>query len=189
MGIETSQLGYYSILVATLNVIMTIISVRIIEKAGRKILLLGGYGVAIFFQIVLVIGLKYNYSMVSLVGLLGFIVGFAVGPGPIPWIYMSELFPLNTRSSSGILGCVTNWGTNFIVAKFFNYLVTLMAENVFVIFILASSITIAYVYKIVPVTKGRKLNDIYNDFAPRNGVDKILLGDEEEQEDLKEDYQ
>lgn len=172
MGVSGADLAKYAIALSTLNVAMTIISTAIIEKQGRKLLLLGGYVVATACMVALTFALSSKASTISLIALLGFIAGFAIGPGPIPWIYNSELFPANARTASGMVGCITNWGTNFVVAKFFVLLQQKMGPNVFFIFIIFSGVTIFYCYSIIPETKNKTGTQVYNMFAKKNGVSK-----------------
>jgi SP family facilitated glucose/fructose transporter-like MFS transporter 5 len=134
-------------------------------------------------MIALTFAIAQQAGSLSLISLLGFIAGFAVGPGPIPWIYNSELFPANSRSASGMVGCIVNWGFNFIVAKFFPALEESMGSNVFWIFIIFSIVTVFYCYSVVPETKNKSANEVYNMFAKRNGVAEEQ---EEEMQDLRE---
>merc|ERR1712210_401643 len=55
----------------------------------------------------------------SIVCILGYIVGFAVGPGPVPWIWNSEYFPQRARGPAGSVSCALNWTAAFLVGKFF----------------------------------------------------------------------
>ena len=182
VNVAASQLVYYSIALSGLNVFMTVISAQVIERTGRKFLLLGGYVFACTSMTFLVFAMKWNLSIISLLALLGFIAGFAIGPGPIPWIYNSELFPTSARGAAGVLGCITNWGFNFIIAALFNTANKYLGPNVFFIFIVFSVMTCVYVVKVVPETKGKSANQVFNDFAERNGVAKI---DEQEMVAMK----
>lgn len=179
VGVADNSLSYYSTALSALNVAMTVISVKIIESAGRKMILFGGYTVSTACTFLLVLAIKNSWASFSLLALLGFIAGFAIGPGPVPWIYNSELFPTNARSATGTLGCVTNWFVNFLVSKYFNIIRKQIHENVFVIFVIFSIVTVLYCWKIVPETKNRNSNQIFNDFAKLNGVEKLPDEDEE----------
>merc|ERR1711988_165990 len=91
----------YTMGLGAINVFITIVSALIIERTGRKKLLSSGYAMMVFWM-VLIIYLLNKVSEDASIGLpytaiSGYIVGFAVGPGPIPWIYNSELFDQSTR--------------------------------------------------------------------------------------------
>ena len=116
-------------------------------------------------------------GMLALASLLGFICGFAVGPGPIPWMYNNELFPTISRTASGTVGCLTNWVVNFIVSKVFPKLQQAMGVKVFLIFIIFSAVTCVYCWAVVPETKGQSAVQTYNKFAKRNGVARELEGE------------
>ena len=176
-GALQKDLATYSIAISALNVFMTVVSAKVIEAAGRKKLLLGGYAFAVASMVILTFAIMGKNGSLSLLSLLGFIAGFAIGPGPIPWIYNSELFPTNARAGSGLIGCITNWGVNSIIAACFRPLQEILEAKVFFIFVIFSIFTCLYCAKIVPETRGKSANAVFNDFADKNGVDRI---DEEE---------
>jgi len=170
--IDDDKLAYYAILLGFLNFAMTLVSTAIIEKTGRKILLGYGYLTLGIFMIILTFALSNKSGTVSLIALLGYIAGFAIGPGPIPWMYNTELFEQNARSSASMIGTVTNWSFNYLVAAFFPVLQELISEDVFIIFIIVAFSAYAYIHLIVKETKNKSFTSIYNDFSKLNGVEK-----------------
>lgn len=165
----------YTMGLGAINVFMTIVSALIIERTGRKKLLSSGYAMMVFWMLLIIyllgretqesIGLPYT-------AISGYIVGFAVGPGPIPWIYNSELFDQSTRGSAGIIGCVVNWGCGYILSLAFPPLRAMLDFYVFIPFIIVSVIGLIWLFKFIPETKEKSFGDIYNDFAGLNGVSK-----------------
>jgi len=170
-----------SIWVGTVNVLLTVVSVVVIERVGRKKLIVFGFGSMILSCIALTVVLKMlesvpegesNGSLGHLsIGLVIFyIVGFAVGPGPIPWILTAELFTQEARPAATMLGCVVNWACNFIIGISFPSVQEVTGAYVFLIFMAVCVLATVYLQVVMPETKGKTFNDINQMFAKRNGI-------------------
>merc|ERR1719354_329827 len=170
-----------SIWVGTVNVLLTVVSVVVIERVGRKKLIVFGFGSMILSCIALTVVLKMlesvpegesNGSLGHLsIGLVIFyIVGFAVGPGPIPWILTAELFTQEARPAATMLGCVVNWACNFIIGIPFPSVQEVTGAYVFLIFMAVCVLATVYLQVVMPETKGKTFNDINQMFAKRNGI-------------------
>lgn len=180
----------YTMGLGAINVFMTVVSALIIERTGRKRLLSSGYAMMVFWMILIIILLNKTWDLTSSVGLpytaiSGYIVGFAVGPGPIPWIYNTEFFDQSTRGSAGIIGCVANWSSGYILSIFFRPLQQQMGVGIFIPFIIVSLISLVWLFRFIPETKEKSFDDIFNDFASLNRVSK-KEEDGEEKENLKD---
>ncbi|CAG5105916.1 Oidioi.mRNA.OKI2018_I69.chr1.g2567.t1.cds [Oikopleura dioica] len=121
-SVETSTM--ISALVGLENVGMTFVSLAVIEKFGRTGLHVGGNVLMVIFCLGMFLCLKYLTAAsfvpyLSIVCILGYIVGFALGPGPVPWIWNSEYFPQRARGPAGSVSCALNWTAAFVVGKFF----------------------------------------------------------------------
>lgn len=170
-----------SVVVGSVNVLMTIVSVVVIEKAGRKKLLVGGFAVMIFWclalTIVLTILLGYEdptqagpLPYLSIACVIGYIIGFAVGPGPIPWLIASEFFTQAARPAATTISCIVNWLCNFIIGMSFPSIANATGAYVFLIFMGVCVVITLYLYFIMPETKGKTFGEINAMFAVRNGV-------------------
>lgn len=98
--------------------------------------------------------------ILAFMGVLGYIMTFAVGFGGLPWIIMCEIFPINVKVSAGSLVTLANWSTGWIIAYFFNFMLEWSPAGTFFIFAGACGVTIAFVYTLVPETKGLTLEEI-----------------------------
>lgn len=170
-----------SVAVGVVNVLMTIVSVAIIEKAGRKKLLVYGFGAMIFWclmlTIVLTILLGYEKGenpgvlpYLSIACVIGYIIGFAVGPGPIPWLITAELFTQAARPSATMIACVVNWMCNFIIGISFPSIANATGAYVFLIFMGVCVAITVYLQIFMPETRGKTFREINSLFAARNGV-------------------
>merc|ERR1711862_914103 len=105
-------------------------------------------------------------SYVAIVAVILFVVGFATGPGSIPWFFVTELFAQSGRPTATSIAVTVNWSANFLVGLGFAPLNTLLGPYVFVIFMVIQLFFILYVYFVVPETKnrttGRSLLDLEN---------------------------
>jgi sugar porter (SP) family MFS transporter len=159
--------------IGVVNVLMTIVAIAVIDRVGRKPLLLVGLagmtvslgiiGAAFAFS-----GLSGIISWVTLAGLMLYIASFAVSFGPVLWVMLPEIFPLNARGTGTGVSALSNWGANFVVAQAFLPLVALIGRSA-VFWILAGICIVAalFIQFLVPETKGRSLEQIESDLRER----------------------
>uniref|UniRef100_A0A6A7G433 Facilitated trehalose transporter Tret1-like isoform X1 n=1 Tax=Hirondellea gigas TaxID=1518452 RepID=A0A6A7G433_9CRUS len=116
-----------SIIIAVVQVVATVVASVLIDRAGRKILLLvssSAMAVALVAMGVYFYMAETDQDMSSLgwlplVSLIGFIAFFSVGYGPVPWVMMSELFSPDVRELASTLATLTNWSMSFVVTLIF----------------------------------------------------------------------
>lgn len=175
-----------SVLIGAENVAMTVVSMSLMEKLGRKKLMLYGYGIMIFFCFAMVAVLNQLDSApwvpyLSIVCVMGYIFGFAIGPGPIPWIWNTEFFKQSARAGGATISCVICWVCTFLVGQYFPAAQSAIGEYVFVFFGGICVFAFCWVWFITPETKGRTFLEIENCFAKLNGVPlQRTAGDDEE---------
>merc|ERR1711993_41854 len=119
-GLDDSQAQRATLGMGAMNVAMTVISLILIEKAGRKTLMLSGLSVMIVCTTILLICLKLAATVtalkyLSIVMVISFVVGFATGPGSIPWFFVTELFQQSARGMATAIAVGVNWTANFLV--------------------------------------------------------------------------
>ncbi|XP_039270735.1 solute carrier family 2, facilitated glucose transporter member 5-like [Styela clava] len=171
-----NQQDLASVGVGTVNVLMTIVSVGIIEWAGRKSLLVWGFGMMIFWCIAMTVVLNLMLafggwiSYLSIACVIGYIVGFAIGPGPIPWLVTAELFRQAARPPAFMISCMVNWGCNFIIGISFPAVIKVTGPWVFLIFMVVCTCATVFLALVLPETKGKTFNEISDLFAKRNGM-------------------
>jgi MFS transporter, SP family, solute carrier family 2 (facilitated glucose transporter), member 1 len=115
---------YATMGMTTINVLMTLVSLVLVEKSGRRTLLL--YGLAGMFCtttiLTLCLALKDSFNFLSYISILAvylFIIMFASGPGSIPWFLVAELFGVGARAIATSIAVSVNWTANFIVGLAF----------------------------------------------------------------------
>ncbi|XP_032666821.1 solute carrier family 2, facilitated glucose transporter member 1-like isoform X1 [Odontomachus brunneus] len=155
--------------VGAMNVLMTIVSLVLVEKAGRKTLLLIGFGGMFIDTALLAICLAFaGTSQVaayfSIVLVILFVVLFATGPGSIPWFLVSELFNQSARPPATSIAIAVNWTANFIVSIGFLPLQEAVGAYVFIIFAVLQAFFTIFIYKKVPETKNKTMEEISSMF-------------------------
>ena len=118
-----------NVVVSAINVIMTAAAATLVDKLGRKICLLmsiTGMGTA---SLLLAIGIKGSFKILSAVSVLAFVASFALGLGPVPFLLASELVPSNAVGATQSWALAVNWISTFCVAQFFPILNELMGKG------------------------------------------------------------
>ncbi len=156
--------------VGVVNVGFTILAVRIIDRAGRRPLLIIG----LIGMVVSLILLGVVFSLDSTSGAAGllaticlglYIASFAISLGPVFWLMISEIYPLRIRGTAMSVASIANWGSNFLVALTFPILLaTLGGAGSFWLFAVLGIVAWFFVYFRVPETKGRSLEEIEASF-------------------------
>ncbi|KAG5311729.1 TRET1 protein, partial [Acromyrmex insinuator] len=158
-----------SIIVAIVQMITTVVAAMIVDRAGRKPLLIFSSSVMLISLVAL--GLYFNTKMTGsdvsnlgwlpLTSLTLFMISFSVGMGPIPWMLMGELFPAETKAVASGIAVMLNWFLVFLVTKTFPAMNEgLGADVTFWIFATIMALGTVFTYFYVPETKGKTSQEI-----------------------------
>ncbi|XP_035984464.1 solute carrier family 2, facilitated glucose transporter member 2 [Fundulus heteroclitus] len=172
-----SQPVYATIGVGVINTIFTLVSVALVDRTGRRTLTLVGLGGMCCCAVAMTVGLKFQndfswMSYVSMVSIFLFVSFFEIGPGPIPWFIVAELFSQGPRPAAIALAGCCNWTSNFIIGMTFPYIQAWLDCYVFVLFaVLLLGFTI-FIYLRVPETKGKTFEEIAAVFQKKRRIPK-----------------
>jgi len=160
-----------SIALSAVNVLMTFISVPLMDKMGRRTLMVGG----LLTMIVSYLGLataqscqsaaswhcsgEWN-SVMSVATAFTFVIGFAVGPGSIPWLIISEIFKPEARGRASSICVGVNWLCNFLVCVSYDALKNAIAPYTFFLYTGIVVLSFAFTLLFVPETKGKSVDQI-----------------------------
>ncbi|XP_037603131.1 solute carrier family 2, facilitated glucose transporter member 2 isoform X1 [Sebastes umbrosus] len=164
-GAGVAQPVYATIGVGVINTVFTMVSVALVDKAGRRTLTLVGLGGMCCCAVAMTVGLKFQdefswMSYVSMLAIFLFVSFFEIGPGPIPWFIVAELFSQGPRPAAIALAGCCNWTSNFIIAMTFPYIQKWLGCYVFILFAgLLLGFTV-FIYFRVPETKGKSFEEI-----------------------------
>lgn len=152
--------------VGTVNVLMTMVAIWLLDKLGRKPLLyIGMVGMAVSLGVLgtafYLTDLSGMLKWICVASVLFYIASFAISLGPIFWLLISEIYPLKVRARAMSLATVANWGFNMLVAATFLTMTDKLGKaGTFWMFALISIAGIVYCYFFVPETKGYTLEEI-----------------------------
>uniref|UniRef100_A0A3Q2EAU3 Solute carrier family 2 member 2 n=1 Tax=Cyprinodon variegatus TaxID=28743 RepID=A0A3Q2EAU3_CYPVA len=118
---------YATIGVGVINTAFTLVSVALVDRAGRRTLTLVGLGGMCCCAVAMTVGLKFQndyswMSYVSMAAIFMFVSFFEIGPGPIPWFIVAEIFSQGPRPAAIALAGCCNWTSNFIIGMTFPYI-------------------------------------------------------------------
>jgi MFS family permease len=162
-GQSTSMALIANVIIGTVNFLLTIVAMVFLDRWGRRAILMiasGGMGVALTF---LVIGLNVPgiSPLLMLACILLYVAFFALGMGPGPWLIISEIFPTKVRGRAASIATSTLWsGTLLVTLTFLSLVKVLNLWGTFAIYGALSFVCLIFVWKMVPETKGRTLEQI-----------------------------
>jgi MFS family permease len=170
-GVGSAEVA--SLAVGAVNTLTTLAAVGLIARFLRRPLLLVGLSVIVTSLAVAGVSMVTpSPGWVTVVGLLGFIAGFALSAGPIAWLIVAEVFPLAIRGRAASFATSTNWAANLVLALAFPLFVRTpgVPERVGVAFFAYAAISagfVVFVARLVPETKDRTLEEIEADLSVR----------------------
>ncbi|KAI7901798.1 major facilitator superfamily domain-containing protein [Cokeromyces recurvatus] len=164
LAFDANMSKYMAIVTTVVNFVMTIVAVILIDRMGRRpLLLIGDFG-ACLFSILLVIGYVYTIPALLVVSVFLYVASFAIGIGPIPWLLTSELTPTYASSSVGSVATCVNWAMNFLIGQCFPVIFARIAGYSFAIFAVFAILAFTFTLIFLPETKGRSLESIVQGF-------------------------
>lgn len=177
-GLGSSAALLANVVNGAVNVGMTIVAIRLLDRVGRRPLLLSGTsGMAVGLLVValtFLLGgshLNGGTAYIAIAGLLLYTGSFAIGLGPVFWLLISEIYPVTIRGQAMSIAAMANWGANFLVAlSFLTILGAIGDAGTFFLFTGITIIALIYFRQQVPETRNRSLEAIEHDLAQPAGT-------------------
>ncbi|MFN8126933.1 MAG: sugar porter family MFS transporter [Candidatus Nanopelagicales bacterium] len=190
VGFDESRAFFTSTVISAVNVIFTFVAIALIDRVGRKILLLvGSAGMFVTLAILTFVFtsapqctqaiidaggqpsctgvselntpmLSSSSGWIAVIMLNSYVAFFAATWGPIVWVLLGEMFPNKIRAAAMSVGVMANWIANFIVSETFPGLVGISLGLAYGLFTLGALVSFFYVWKFVKETKGVQLEDM-----------------------------
>jgi sugar porter (SP) family MFS transporter len=180
VGFAKTSAIYANLIIGVINVGMTIVAIRLIDRVGRKPMLYAGVFGMVASLLVLGIGLSVlptphhpgdPAAVITLVCLATFIASFAATWGPVVWVMIPEVLPLSVRGTAMGVAVFGNWAANFAVSQTFPALLKSLGPGpVFLGYAGLGVLAGIFVKALVTETKGRSLEEIEADLQ-RSGRD------------------
>uniref|UniRef100_A0A5B7AZK8 Major facilitator superfamily (MFS) profile domain-containing protein n=1 Tax=Davidia involucrata TaxID=16924 RepID=A0A5B7AZK8_DAVIN len=174
-GISSSNVATLGLGAA--QVVATGVATWLVDKSGRRLLLIvSSSGMTVSLLVVAVSFFLKDFvsddsstlysilGILSVIGVVGMIVSFSLGMGPIPWVIMSEILPLKIKGLAGSVATLANWLSAWVITMTANLLLSWSSGGTFTLYMLMGAFTVAFVTMWVPETKGRTLEEIQLSF-------------------------
>ncbi len=159
--------------VGAVYVIMTLVALWLVDKAGRRPLMLTGLagmtaGFALLFVVLQLPDPSELMGWLAVAGLMLFVAAFAVGPGAVVFLLISEIFPQQIRGIGMGIANFALWGAYLLSTLTFPILLHLTGKSgPFLVYALLGVAAWLFVYKLIPETKGRSLEEIQSAWQHR----------------------
>ncbi|KAM7517190.1 hypothetical protein LguiA_006773 [Lonicera macranthoides] len=169
-GISSSNVATFGL--GAVQVIATGISTWLVDKTGRRLLLIvSSAGMTISVLVVAVAFFLKGFvsdsstmfsilGILSVVGVVCMIIAFSLGMGPIPWIIMSEILPVNIKGLAGSVATLLNWFVAWVITLTAPLLLSWSSGGTFTFYMLMCAFTVVFAAIWVPETKGKTLEEI-----------------------------
>lgn len=169
-GFDESKAYLQPVYIGAANLLFTALAMTVIDKFGRKtLMLIGSVGMIVFLGLT-AYAFRDAHSANSnvLIYLIGFIAFFAFSQGAVIWVFISEIFPNSVRSQGGSLGSFTHWIMAAIISWTFPIIVEGSAQGGFYSFVFYSGmmlLQLLFILKMMPETKGKSLEQIQQELG------------------------
>lgn len=157
-GFDAVSADLQAVAIGVANLLATIVGMAIIDRVGRKpLLLVGALGTAAALASVALIYSTGHGQGLLLPALIGFILFFAISQGAVIWVYLSEIFPTAVRARGQSLGSATHWGMNALIAFGFPVVAQYTQALPFWLFAGAMLVQAVVIWRYFPETRGVSL--------------------------------
>jgi sugar porter (SP) family MFS transporter len=157
-GFSAVSADVQAVIIGAANLLATLLGISLIDKLGRKtLLLIGAAGDAVCLAGVAVVYGTNSHQNLLLPLLIGFIVFFAISQGAVIWVYLSEVFPTNVRAKGQSLGSSSHWVMNAAIANAFPVIAAYSRAMPFWFFAAMMVVEFVVVLMVYPETKGQTL--------------------------------
>ncbi|XP_045079264.1 solute carrier family 2, facilitated glucose transporter member 9 [Coregonus clupeaformis] len=185
-GFAENVIPYIVISTGGIETLAAIVSGLVIERIGRRPLLIFGFSAMAFFFGLLTVFLNFQdqYSWMpylSFTCILAVIASFCSGPGGIPFVLTGELFEQSYRPAAFMIAGIVNWVANFAVGLLFPFMQESLQTYAFLVFVVVCVLGAVYLYFVLPETKNKTFVDISQSFAK---INKVPLDDKEMEDEL-----
>lgn len=167
-GLAATAAIYQTVIVGAVNVTFTFVAIWLVDKAGRKPLLLIA-SVGMGFSLFLLGGafvLERLEGPWVLLFVLTYVASFAMAMGPIVWVVLSEIFPTRVRGTAMSVATVCLWAANFAVTQFFPWMLEQLEGKSFFVYAVMCVVAFLFISIFIPETKGKTLEEIEQWWRP-----------------------
>lgn len=161
LGFGNDAAMYQTVIMGFINIIFTLVAIFTVDKFGRKpLLIIGSVGMAIGMFAIGLLAYLQIIGVSTLIFIVIYSASFMMSWGPICWVLISEIFPNTIRGKAIAIAVAAQWISNFIVSATFPSLEAFSITFTYVLYGVMSVLSAIFVWKMVPETKGKTLEDM-----------------------------
>ena len=172
MGASGDVSMLQTVVMGIVNIIFTVVAIFTVDKVGRKpLLIIGSTGMMIGMAALAALSFTDTIGIAALIFIIIYTASFMMSWGPICWVLISEIFPNTIRSQAVAIAVAAQWIANFLVSATFPSLSAWSVGGTYCIYALMSLLSAVFVWKWVPETKGKTLEEMSTLWNPAKSRD------------------
>ncbi|WP_147803318.1 D-xylose transporter XylE [Alkalicoccus halolimnae] len=161
MGAARDASMFQTIVMGLVNVIFTLIAIFTVDKFGRKpLLIIGSVGMTIGMFGVAGMAYTNTIGIGTLIFIIIYTASFMMSWGPVVWVLISEIFPNKIRGQAVAIAVAAQWAANYFISSTYPAMMDLSGGLTYSFYGLMSLISALFIWKFVPETKGRSLEEL-----------------------------
>lgn len=161
LGFGNDAAMWQTVIMGFINIIFTLVAIFTVDKFGRKpLLIIGSIGMAIGMFAIGLLAYLNIIGVSTLIFIVIYTASFMMSWGPICWVLISEIFPNTIRGKAVAIAVAAQWISNFIVSSTFPALQSISMTFTYCLYGVMSVLSAWFVWKMVPETKGKTLEDM-----------------------------
>lgn len=148
--------------IGVINMVITVVSLGLVDRIGRKKLLgWGSFAMSACLLVVAICFFTHASATVTLTFILLAIASYAISLAPVTWLLISEIFPSRIRGRAMSICTVVLWLSDFTLSYTFPILTQNIGEGwTFILYVVVTAVSAVFVWKMVPETRGKSLEEI-----------------------------
>ena len=157
-----------TVIMGLVNVIFTVVAILTVDKWGRKPLLItGSIGMAIGMFAISFLASRDIIGIGTLVFIIIYTASFMMSWGPICWVLISEIFPNRIRGQAVAISVACQWIANYLISSTYPAMMEYSGSLTYGFYGLMAVLAALFVWKMVPETKGKSLEEMERIWVPR----------------------
>jgi SP family xylose:H+ symportor-like MFS transporter len=161
LGFGTDAAMAQTVIMGFVNIVFTVVAILTVDKWGRKpLLIIGSIGMAIGMFAIGTMAYLNIIGIATLIFIVVYTASFMMSWGPICWVLISEIFPNTIRGKAIAIAVAAQWTANFLVSSTFPALESFSMTFTYCLYGVMSVLSIIFVWKMVPETKGKTLEEM-----------------------------
>ncbi len=161
LGFGNDAAMWQTVIMGIVNIIFTLVAIFTVDKFGRKpLLIIGSIGMAIGMFAIGTLAYLEIIGISTLIFIVIYTAAFMMSWGPICWVLISEIFPNTIRGKAVAIAVAAQWIANFVVSSTFPSLEAFSITFTYILYGVMSVLSAIFVWKMVPETKGKTLEDM-----------------------------